>query len=246
MPSLRLGIWATVTYTAIIAVATVLLFQVWDGPTDIRGVLLALLPVQLIAVLFCLIVVFRFVGWQATGFGRLHRRGLAWFLPAWLVLAAMGWGIASDLTAEDLNGFDRLGLVVLVVTPFLIAFGEEVMFRGLLLRGALKRFQAPTAMMLSAALFGLFHLVNGLAGQDAVETSQQILFAVIVGFFLAPIALRVGNLWPLIIWHWLWNIAIILGQVAGLLHPLALFGIAIQAVVSLWLWADIIRQSRRI
>ncbi len=244
MPSLRLGIMAAVLYAAIIAVATVYIFVVWGEPLTLRTALLFLAPVQLIAVLFCVGMVTRFASWRSVGFGRVRWSGMLWFLPSWVILAVMGAGIADALTAQDIAGLGILGVTALLLTTLLIAFGEEAVFRGILLRGAMTRLRVPFAMFLSAFSFGLFHLVNRLAGQGASETSQQVLFAFLVGFFLAPIAIRVGNLWPLIIWHWLWNIAVILGQVAAVLHPFALIGMAIQAVISIWLWTDMIRQAR--
>ena len=244
MPSLRLGIWTTVGYAAIIALATAFPFHQFDGLTGATDMLAAVLPSQIVAVALCVLVVVRFAGWAAVGFGNLDWIGMVWLLPGWLVLAAIGWNIAEVTTVEDLRIFGLWSLSVVLLSTLLIAFGEEVLFRGILLRGALMRLSAPFAMLLSAVLFGLFHLVNGLAGQGAIETSQQVLFAVIVGFFLAPIAIRVGNLWPLIIWHWFWNIAVILGQTKGVLGPFVFFGIAVQAVVSIWLWAEIIRTTR--
>jgi len=241
MPSLWLGILATATYAAIVAMGAIFLFDAASRPSDIYAVLKGLLPAQVMAVIFLLFVVLRWIGWRAVGFGEISWSGMIWFMPGWSVLAVMGWDIAHAMTPEDLQAFSGVALAILFATTLLIAFGEEVLFRGILLRGAMTRLSVPFAMLLSALLFGLFHLVNGLAGQDIAGTSQQVLFAIVVGFFLAPIALRVRNLWPLIIWHWFWNIAVILGQTGGLLHPLALAGIAVQAVVSIWLWAAIIR-----
>jgi len=242
MYSLRLGVSATVTYAAIIAVATFYFFQVRDGPTDIRGLLTLLFPVQLIAVIFCLAVVLRYTGWRAAGFGYLRWSGMIWFLPGWAVLGFMGWGIAGAAAAGNLGGWNATGLVLLVLTTLLIAFGEEVIFRGVLLRSAMSRVSPLMAMLVSTVSFGLYHWVNALAGQNAAQTSQQVIFAVLSGFFLAPLAVRTGNLWPLIIWHWLWNMGLILSQAVGAFHLFALVGIAIQAVVSIWLWAALIRK----
>ena len=246
MPSLRLGILASVIYAAIVAVGTLVFLGIADRPTGIVAVMAGLLPVQIIAVGFCLFVVRRWASWHTIGFGRISWTGMLWFLPGWIVLGVMGWDIHQATLTEEQQAFRGVAIVVVFTTTLLIAFGEEVLFRGILLRGAMRRLSIPVSMLLSAVLFGLFHLVNGLAGQGIAETSQQVLFAIVVGFFLAPIALRIGNLWPLIIWHWFWNLAVILGQSGTILHPLALAGIAVQAVVSIWLWAAIIRGPRRV
>ncbi|KQI72288.1 hypothetical protein AN191_09200 [Loktanella sp. 5RATIMAR09] len=233
-----------VVYTAIIAVGTAYVFILRPAPITLEIALLSLLPVQLCAVFTCGAVVVRFAGWRAVGFGRLQWSGLLWFLPSWVVLGVMGAGIAQALTVQTMAGWGAFGIMLLTIMTFLIAFGEEIVFRGILLRGAMTRLAVPVAMFLSALSFGLFHWVNRIAGQGASETSLQVLFAFLVGFFLAPIAIRVGNLWPLVIWHWFWNIAVILGQIAVVLHPYALTGMAIQAVISIWLWTGMIRKGR--
>ncbi|MCK0096643.1 CPBP family intramembrane metalloprotease [Yoonia sp. F2084L] len=245
MPSLRLGIWATAAYTALIAAATFYVFQISEAPADIQGALAALLPVQLIAVVFCCLVVMRYFGWRHVGFGALRWSGLIWLLPSWAVLGVIGWSLTDVLTLNDLRSLGGGFLFLLITTPLLVAFGEEVLFRGILLRGAMAQLTLPQAMALSAVLFGAFHLVNGLGDQELAGASQQVLFAVLVGFYLAPIAVRIGNLWPLIIWHWLWNIAVFLSQYAGIMHPFVLIGIAMQTVIAIWLWAELIRGSHQ-
>jgi membrane protease YdiL (CAAX protease family) len=47
-------------------------------------------------------------------------------------------------------------LAVVVAAPI----AEELLFRGLLLRGLLRRFGAPAAVMVSAAVFALVHLID--------------------------------------------------------------------------------------
>jgi membrane protease YdiL (CAAX protease family) len=244
MPSLRLGMITAVVYAAIIAFATFYLFVLRGEPVNLRTALLALLPVQIVVVVFTVAVVLRFADWRMVGFARMQWSGMLWFLPSWVIVAVMGWTIFHALTPEHIGAFGAYGITLLILTTLLIAFGEEVIFRGILLRGAMTRFSIAVAMFMSALSFGLFHFINRLAGQGLSETSQQIFFALLVGFFLAPIAIRVGNLWPLIIWHWLWNIAVILGQVTAVLHPFVLTGMAIQAVIAIWLWADMIRTAR--
>jgi membrane protease YdiL (CAAX protease family) len=246
MPSLWRGLRATAVYIAFIAAATVYVFRATSGPEGVIETLQALLPFQLFAAAFCVFVAMRHFGMKAAGFGKIDWSGLAWLLPAWIILAVMFWDIAQVLTPSDLFALGIGGLALLIVTPFFIALAEELMFRGILLRGAMTGLPLGYAMFLSAALFGAMHVVNGITGQDAAGTSQQMAFALLVGFALAPIAIRTGNLWPLIIWHWLWNLAVFTSQIAGILHPLVLPVIAMQALLCVWLWADLVKQARRV
>ena len=243
MPGLRLGLQATVLYIGLIAVASFLVFQMGLLPVDVPQTLWRLLPFQLGAVLLCVFVAMRVFGWGAVGFGRLHWPALGWLLPSWIVLGIMAWDIAQVLSWAELRALGG-GLSVLVVTTFLIAFGEEVMFRGILLRGAMASVPLLFAMLISAVLFGLLHVVSGIAGQGMSGTLQQMAFALLVGFYLAPIAIRLGNLWPLIIWHWGWNMVVFGSQMVDVMHPSALIGIAMQAVICMVLWAEMIRVER--
>lgn len=244
VPSLERGLLAAGSYVALIAAASLYTFQITDAPTNAAGALSALLPFQLLAVGLCILGVIRGNGWRAAGFGRVNWRALVWLLPSFVVLGLMVSRIVEVVTWEQLLALGTGGVVLFVVTPFLIAFGEEVIFRGVLLRGAMSSLPVMQAMLLSALCFGLFHLVNGIAGQGVSGTAQHVAFALLVGLYLAPIAVRIGNLWPLIIWHWLWNVAVYFSQLADLFHPFVLVGIAMQAVISIWLWTDLIRLAR--
>lgn len=241
MPSLWLGLRTTAIYAALIVAASLYVFHFTPPPVTTVDALTALFPFQLLAGLYCLLVAVQHFGWRAVGFGSLRWRALVWMLPAWLVLAAMVWNVAGAATLREDLGLGWGALVFLVVTPFLIAFSEEILFRGILLRGAMATVPVIYAMLISAVLFGALHLINGMSGQSATGTAQQMVFAVLVGFFLAPIAVKLGNLWPLILWHWLWNIAIFASQMADVWHPFLMAGIAAQSVVCLWLWTELLR-----
>ena len=241
MPGLWLGAWVSAVYIAFLALMTAFIFGSADAPVTLQAVLWPLLTVQCIAALYCAVVARRRFGWVGAGFFRLDLRALLLMSPAILVLAVMYADIFASIGWDDLQSLGLVVLGALVVLTALVGFGEELLFRGILLRAALRRLHVAHAMLLSAMLFGMFHLINALAGQSVGTTGQQIIFAFFVGFAMAPIALRIRNLWPLIIWHWLWNLAVFISQAFDILHPLTLPGMAMQVVVSIWLWIDLAR-----
>ncbi|WP_108816723.1 CPBP family intramembrane glutamic endopeptidase [Loktanella sp. Alg231-35] len=241
MPTLWRGVSGAVCYAAVLTLGTFLVFRIGVPPVDVPDVLAKLMPVQFVAVALCVVFALRSGGWRRVGFGRINLPSLIWFLPAWCVLGVLFWTVFLGGTAPELNDLSATAWAFLVVTPLLVAFGEEVMFRGILLRGALAGLPVVYALLLSTAGFAALHFVNGIAGQAALGTVQQVGFALIVGFALAPLAIRLGNLWPLVLWHWLWNVAVFASQIADLIHPFVLIGMSFQAVVSIWLWAALIR-----
>jgi uncharacterized protein len=70
------------------------------------------------------------------------------------------------------------------------ALGEELLFRGLILRGLAARIPGPAAALATAALFGAIHF-------DAL----QGLGAMLIGLYLAFAALVSGSLWPAVAAH---------------------------------------------
>lgn len=243
MPGLKVGLRAAAIYIAIVALGMAFVFQVYDAPYGSAAMISRFWVIELILTIVTLYYALRYFGLSRAGFGAMNWREVIWLSPAYIVLAVMLQRVltASLETPPTAQQWQLLGLIG--ATTFLVGFSEELMFRGVLLRAALTRLTAAPAMLLSAGAFSLLHTVNLLAGQSLTNTIHQLAFTFLVGFFLAPIALRIGNLWPLIIWHWLWNFALFSGEVLDVLHPFALTGLLVQAVVSVWLWIRLIRRT---
>jgi membrane protease YdiL (CAAX protease family) len=232
---------AVAAYYAALTIATVLRFRVGQAPTDTGAVLVSLLPVQIVLLLLCAVAV-RPYGWRAIGFGPLRTAGVIWLLPAIALMVLMLGAVLPHLGATKI----RVGTMLLIVAvPLLIGLTEEVMFRGVLLRAAMARLPLFHAMLLSAVLFALMHGIIGIGGQPGLITVQQIAFAFLVGIFLAPIAIATGTLWVVIIWHAVWDMLVYASQIAGIVHHYVLIGIMVQALISVWLWARLIRADQR-
>lgn len=84
-----------------------------------------------------------------------------------------------------------------VIGPIL----EELLFRGLILRGFLAAYPRRQAVFLSALLFGLFHL-----------SPWQGLSAFGLGLLLGWWRAETGSLWPCFAGHILWNAAVTVVQ----------------------------------
>ncbi len=80
---------------------------------------------------------------------------------------------------------------------------EEVAFRGVILNLQLKKFTKNTAIILNGVLFGLFHYVNLLSGQNFYHTSMQVIFASCVGIAFAYMYIKTESLLPCMIAHYL-------------------------------------------
>jgi membrane protease YdiL (CAAX protease family) len=212
-----------------------------QAPADTGAVLSALLPVQIILIVLCVLAVRR-IGWGNIGFAKSRWSGAIWLLPSIAVMVAMLFSLLpfmGQITAEP-----KVTILLLVV-PALIGLTEEIMFRGVLLRAAMARFPVFNAMLLSATLFALMHGIIGIGGQPGLITIQQMAFAFLVGIFLAPIAIAAGTLWVVIIWHAVWDMLVYASQMVSIAHHYALIGIMVQALISVWLWARLVRADQR-
>lgn len=245
IPSLSLGLRATGLYFCIVAAAAFILFEIAQTPMTLLGVLWFLLLLQVVLVGFCLLVVRRGLIWAKIGFGPIRWRAFIWLLPSILLMGMMIHDIAPYLNWQVVRDIGVMSMILLVVVPILIGFSEEVMFRGILLRGAIEQLSTVSAMMLSAVFFALLHAISGLVTQAFWPSLHQLALAFCVGLFLAPVALRIGNLWPLIVWHAAWDMIILLGRLVAVEHPLALAGILIQLIWCVPIWTGTVRAGQR-
>lgn len=127
------------------------------------------------------------------------------------MLIGLAWGVAAfllkgvvNLAVTALTGFDEDaqvpfhdagngGALALIVTAVLLALfvpvGEELLFRGVVMRGLL-RYGAVVAVLASSVVFALFHGIN-----MALPT------ALVVGIIAAEMARRSGSIWPAVAVH---------------------------------------------
>jgi len=88
------------------------------------------------------------------------------------------------------NGSLSSVIAICLAAPFF----EEVLFRGIILRGLLSHYGSKEALVFSSILFSLFHL-----------NPEQLLGALLLGYFLGWLYLKCRSLWPSIIAHSLFN-----------------------------------------
>jgi len=121
-------------------------------------------------------------------------RRYLYFIPMWILATGNLWGGVS------LN-YKGAGQVIAILSMLLVGFIEEMIFRGFLFRALLKTNSVLAAVIISAATFGMGHLVNLLSGQATKETVIQVFFAISLGFVFTLVYYKSGKLLPCIIAH---------------------------------------------
>lgn len=94
-----------------------------------------------------------------------------------------------------------------VLVQFLNAFGEELLFRGVIF-ALLLRLPVLQAIVLNGLLFGSMHLLHGFMGAGWADAAWQAVLTSLGGMMFTVVRLRTGSLWLAIALHMLKNLAV--------------------------------------
>ena len=123
-----------------------------------------------------------------------NSRAMLWFIPLWIISCLnLFSGFSPDYKIP--------GLIYAAVSMALVGFVEELLFRGFLFKAMLKDGNVKTAIIVSSLTFGIGHILNLFTGQDLVETLNQVVFAVAIGFVFTFVYYKSGSLLPCILAH---------------------------------------------
>lgn len=144
--------------------------------------------------------------WPLWSLGVVLLGGSAWMLAHEIFIAAQSLGVGTikiehlEQVADFKDQLTRLpwGLV-LFVFAFTPALCEEGLFRGFVL-SSLHRYTATWAIVVSAVLFGLMHVLT-----SNVLAVERFLPTTFMGLLLAWVALRTESIWPSVLLHALHN-----------------------------------------
>lgn len=160
---------------------------------------------EILLILVIVVYVRRYASWDEIGFGKINWLRVLWIAPLLILAVAKGVIFINGVIDTNPSSAVVLGILITLVGTFLIGFAEEGMFRGVLLRGALTKFNVLAAMLISSIGFSLLHSINVFAGYPVPDMLDQLRATFIIGLLYAPLAILVGNLWPLIITHFIWD-----------------------------------------
>ena len=123
-----------------------------------------------------------------------NSKAMLWFIPLWLFSCL---NLFSGFSPD----YPMPGLIYATVSMAIIGFVEELIFRGFLFKAMLKNGNVKSAVIVSSVTFGLGHILNLFTGQDLIETLNQVVFAVAVGFVFTLVFYKSGSLLPGILAH---------------------------------------------
>lgn len=236
-----IGIIAALVYIAIMGAGMVYLGHqgIIYGSPEMFG---TFWPILILLNIVNVVFVIRFFGWRGAGFGKLDASQLIWLVPLaafilykWSV--SIGAMSAFPLGSPEWTTFAFFGFVTLM-----IGTGEELVFRGILLHSFLgkadSRARVAMAMLVSAVGFSLLHSVNVFGEEPLPDMLGQLVYTFRSGMLFAPLMLRLRNIMPLMIAHWLFDFVqfstLISGDVAIIAHDYLQAPIEIVTALVLW------------
>ncbi len=242
--TLKIAIVAITIYISTMGLGMYLMHNVFGYNYGEPGMMHIMFWVEVILSLIVIITVVKFSSWKNIGFGKMIPRHILWIIPGVLLTVALLGLIIMAINKQGLSSSEWSLLLLVGITTLLVGFSEEVMFRGIALRGALTSKGLFTSMLFSAVTFSLLHSVNILGGAPVGGVLVQLVLTFIFGFFMAPIALKLQSLIPLIIFHFLWDFSLFVAPMVSVDTKFMMyFFLPIEIIFSIILWISMRKES---
>ncbi len=164
--------------------------------TILAGLVIALLLVFLFRKLIDR-KTFASLGFDTTGHKDDALTGL-FLAPGMLGIGSLILFFSHHLQWTDIN-FNGNDLFISLGIFVMVAFSEELVFRGYMLNNLMESFNKWIALIISAILFTLFHL--GVPGMGFVPIANIFLAGILIGMNYV----YTKNLWFAILFHLAWN-----------------------------------------
>lgn len=210
-PSLRNGLLVALLYVVYFSIALKLSCVGYENIADSPNNVLKAVVLPMLSGTILLTAIAKWSGWWNDLWHDKHKiRGHSW-MHLFAILMAVGI-VASLVSAKWGNATGQM-IAYLFLGTAMVGYSEELLFRGMVLRGARGSGLSELKVMLAVALsFGLFHGANLFLGQDLTATIQQIVFATINGAVFCMIFRKSGLLIVPMILHGLWDFSVFLKE----------------------------------
>jgi membrane protease YdiL (CAAX protease family) len=193
---IAVAIWVTITMGAG-------LLQVGPGTTLDKFATEQIVWGPPAAAVFMLIVAFM-MGWRDLGFNQVRPSSswrLLWF-PMLLVCGFMGFALLLNRPVPTSV------VLIVAINTIVVGFSEELAFRGVLWGAARKAMSFWGAFFVVTSLFGIVHVLNALLTGQFAAAGVQAFNAMLSGAAFLALRIRTHSLIPVIIVHWLWDLAV--------------------------------------
>ena len=99
-------------------------------------------------------------------------------------------------------------VAMVAINTMVVGFSEELAFRGVLWGAARKAMSFWPAFFLVTFLFGIVHVLNALMTGEFAAAGVQAFNAMLSGAAFLALRIRTHSLIPVMVVHWLWDLAV--------------------------------------
>jgi membrane protease YdiL (CAAX protease family) len=157
-------------------------------------------------IVYPLLLAHAFGLWQRLALGLDRIRPEPVFLASLSTAALfLPWGLRSAGGGELLSDF---------TIQFFNAFGEELLFRGVIF-ALLLSLPVWRAIVLNGLLFGAMHLIHGFMDTDWKTAGWKMMVTAVCGMMFTAVRYRSGSLWLCVILHMALNLCMMYSKVQG-------------------------------
>jgi uncharacterized protein len=165
-----------------------------------------LIPVGIGSVLLTIVALWS-GWWKDLWRDKYQIKGHNW-MYIFVVLAVIA--IIGNLIKGNIGSLDTTLIVTIFIATAFVGYSEELLTRGLLIRGARgSGFSEVKVFLIVMLVFGLFHGINILLGQNVVTTLQQMVLAGLGGGVYYAIFRKTGFLVVTMILHALFDFSLL-------------------------------------
>ena len=165
--------------------------------------------------LVCALLLLAIFKIHLTGFASLARRDwLLMWLPMIYVLLMLASFFKGGFAVTPTQT-----IAILAANTAILAASEEIMFRGILWEALSRTMRPALAIALCTGAFAIIHSGNALIGSDLINALAQSFNAIMSGLFLLALRIRTRSIYPSIVFHFLWNFAVILTSTNAINAP---------------------------
>lgn len=204
--------------------------------------------IQIPPTVFLLYFIKKYYNYKDISLISKKSKNLIWFSPYLIILIFMINKFIAELN-KNMGVYDN-GIYMLIIFIFIgtvmAGFCEEVIFRGIILNSFKSEKSFIMAMIISSLGFSVVHITTVVMGNSLVEALITVFYSSLLGFAFVGLAMKMKDIWPLIIFHSLWNFILMVSQTLQLEISLAA-GICniINIFMALILWVIVIIEERK-
>lgn len=212
-----IAVLGAVLYTGLMGLGMLMMNKLFGYNYSQPEMVFVIAYVEIVLTLFVIVLIGMFFKWRDIGFNQFEKGAFVWLIPHLLVISGMTVVFFSDLIGmwTIIDSKQQILMLYVGFTTLLVGISEEMMYRGIVLHSFTHEKRRVKGVLISSLCFSLLHSVNVLGGFSIENVGMQLITTFIFGFCFANLALKVKHLFPLILFHWLWDFVIIGSEIIG-------------------------------